>query len=191
MSASESATADETPKRPLNDPGVFIAFAVVGIGAVVVLLVSMSRPLPVPAIISQDYTRVAGHVIASETSDNAPHAIEAALAARQPALGARVPDLTALGYVPYGGAVHAVEGRAGILVMFHNALEDLVVWQSYQGDVSELPATTDIRVEQGRRYFVHRKSAFILVFWQDGPRVQVITGSLPAEQVVHLAFAAG
>ena len=182
--------ADDTPQRPLNAPGPSIAITVIGLGAVSVLLISMLRPLPVPALISRDYTRVAGHVIASETSAVDPHAIETVLGARQPGLGARVPDLDATGFVPYGAAVHDVDGRPGIIVMFHNRLEDLVVWQVYHGDIAELPATTDVRLEHGRRYFVHRKSAFVLVFWQDGPRVQVITGSLPAEQVVQLAFAA-
>ncbi len=189
--SAQDVTAGERPTRPLNDPGLFVAVAVVGIGAVVFLLVSMFRTLPVPAIISQDYTRVAGHVIASETSTNDPRAIETALAARQPGLGARVPDLQPAGFVPFGAAVHAVDGQPGILVMFHNRLEDLVVWQVYQGQLSDLPATTDVRVERGRRYVVHRKSSFVLVFWQDGPRVQVITSSLPAEQVVQLAFSAG
>ncbi len=185
------ATADDQPTRPLNDPGLFIAVGVFGLGAVGVLLFSMFRTLPVPAMISQDYTRVAGHTIASETATDDPHAIETALGARQPGLGARVPDLRATGFVPYGSAIHAVDGRPGILVMFHNPLEDLVVWQVYRGDVSDLPATTDVRVERGRHYYVHRKSSFVLVFWQEGPRVQVITSSLPAEQVVQLALAAG
>ena len=45
-----------------------------------------------------------------------------------------------------------------------------------------------MREQHGRRYFVHRKSTNVLVFWQDGSRVDVLTSSLPAEQVVALAL---
>jgi hypothetical protein len=37
---------------------------------------------------------------------------------------------------------------------------------------------------------VHRKSTYVLVFWQDGARVDVLTSSLPAEQLMALVFAA-
>ena len=52
-----------------------------------------------------------------------------------------------------------------------------------------MPETTDVRDQHGRRYFVHRKATNVLVFWQDGSRLDVLTSSLPAEQVFALALA--
>ena len=176
--------------RPLNEPGLFVTLAVVAAIAIAGLVVSMLRRPAVPAVVSQDYTSVAGGVLMPTVRVADAGRLAAALDAAAPGLGARVPDLTAEGYGLDGGAVHAVVDRPGIVAIYHNAAQELVVWQVYRGVVAELPGTTDVREHDGRRYYVHRKSTYVLVFWQDGPRVQVLTSSLPAEQVVHVAFAA-
>jgi hypothetical protein len=190
MSSVELPAGRAASARPLNDPGLFVTLAVVAALAIAGLVVSMLRRPPIPAVVSQDYTSVAGGVLVPTVRIQEARALTAALAAAAPGLGARVPDLTAEGYGLEGGAVHAVVDRPGIVAIYHNAPQELVVWQVYRGVVTELPDTTDVREHDGRRYYVHRKSTYILVFWQEGPRVQVLTSSLPAEQVVHIAFAA-
>ncbi len=87
------------------------------------------------------------------------------------------------------GRTREVRGSPGVLAIYRNSMQELLVWQAYVGQLTDLPATTDVRDHGGRHYVVHRKASHILVFWQQGPHVQVITASLPAEQVVSLAYA--
>jgi anti-sigma factor RsiW len=189
--SSPDLPVDRAPSaRPLNDPGLFVTISVVAAVAIGGLVFTMLRRPAVPAVVSLDYTKVAGGVLVPALRISEPSALAAALDSAAPGLAARVPDLMPEGYALDGGALHAVIDRPGIVAIYHNVLQDLVVWQVYRGDISELPGTTDVREHDGRRYYVHRKSTYALVFWQEGPRVQVLTSSLPAEQAVRIAFAA-
>ena len=179
---------DET--RPLNAPGLFVGVALVGAAAIGVLVLTMLRTPQIPAIVSLDYTNVAGGVLTADERQRDARLLASALARRQPGLDVAVPDLAAAGFVLDGGSVHPLIGRPGIVAIYRNALQDLVVWHQFAGSIDDLPATTDVRERGGRRYFVHRKSTYVLVFWQDGTRVDVLTSSLPAEQVMALVFAA-
>ncbi len=177
-------------KRPLNAPGLFVGMAIVGATAIAILVYTMVRTPQIPAIVSLDYTKVAGSVLVVEERQTDARALQAALARRQPGLDVSVPDLSAAGFVLEGGSVHPLIGRSGVVAIYRNALQDLVVWHQFTGSTADLPDTTDVREQHGRRYFVHRKSTNVLVFWQDGSRVDVLTSSLPAERVVALALAA-
>ena len=178
------------PQRPLNAPGLFVGMAIFGATAIAILVYTMVRTPQIPAVISLDYTKVAGSVLVVDERQADARALEAALTRRQPGFDLTVPDLSAKGFTLEGGSVHSVVGRPGIVAIYRNGLQDLVVWHQFAGTTADLPETTDVRDEHGRRYFVHRKSTNVLVFWQDGFRVDVLTSSLPAEQVVALAFSA-
>jgi anti-sigma factor RsiW len=176
-------------KRPLNAPGLFVGMAIFGATAIAVLVYTMVRTPQIPAIVSLDYTKVAGSVLVAEERQTDARALQAALARRQPGLEVGVPDLSAAGFALEGGSVHPLIGRPGIVAIYRNGMQDLVVWHQFAGTTADLPATNDVREQHGRRYFVHRKATNALVFWQDGSRVDVLTSSLPAEQVVALALA--
>ncbi len=134
--------------------------------------------------------RVAGGVLVPDVKATDPFALAETLRARQSSLAARVPALTDAGYELAGGAVRPIDDRPGIIAVYRNRPLDLLVFHAYHGRVSELPGTPEIRKDRGRVYAVHRKSTNILVFWQEGPVVMVLTSSLPVEQVMKLAFAA-
>jgi hypothetical protein len=189
MAAAEPPASPVPSARPLNPPGLFVGMAVFGAIALGVLAYTMLRAPQIPAVISLDYTEVAGSVIVPDIHEREPRALSDALAARR-STGFSVPDLSATGFTLEGGTPRPVVGHPGVLAIYRNSLQDLVVWQQFTGSVSELPSTTDVREHGGRRYFVHRKSTNILVFWQNGTRVNVLTASLPSEQVVALAFSA-
>ena len=189
MPPSGASGEQAQPSRPLVEPLPFLIVFGIGLTAIVIVLISVFRPLPIPAIVSEDFTRVAGAVLVAEIRQSDPGLLSAMLVARQPAFAARVPDLRAQGFTLVGGRVRAVDGRPGVLAIYRNGLQELLVWQAYLGQLRDLPATGDVRDREGRQYVVHRKASHILVFWQDGPNVQVLTGSLPAEQVVTLAYA--
>src|SRR5882672_11322680 len=108
MSSVELPAGRAVSARPLNDPGLFVTLAVVAALAIAGLVVSMLRRPPIPAVVSQDYTSVAGGVLVPTVRIQEARALTAALDAAAPGLGARVPDLTAEGYGLEGGAVHAV-----------------------------------------------------------------------------------
>jgi anti-sigma factor RsiW len=187
--ARAGGTTDTPEKRPLNAPGLFVGITIFGAIAMGILAYTMMRTPQIPAVVSLDYTKVAGNVLVPEERVANARALQDALAKRQPGVAVTVPDLSAAGFALDGGSVHPVVGRPGIVAIYHNALQDLVVWQQFAGSTTDLPSTTDVRQRGGRHYFVHRKSVNCLVFWQDGSRVNVLTSSLPAEQVVALAYA--
>jgi len=187
--AQGSAVPELHEKRPLNAPGLFVGMAIFAATAIAILVYTMVRTPQIPAIISLDYTKVAGSVLVAEERQTDARALQAALARRQPGIDVGVPDLSAAGFVLAGGAVHPIVGRPGIVAIYRNGDQDLVVWHQFLGTTADLPDTNDVREQHGRRYFVHRKATNALVFWQDGSRVDVLTSSLPAEQVVALALA--
>jgi hypothetical protein len=191
MAAPETEPPDQPPAtRPLVEPGPVLVVAGIGLVAILGLVISLFRQPEIPAVVSLDYTRVAGGLLVPEVPEAGAAELSAALEGRLPGFGARVPDLTKAGYRLAGGAVHEMAGRRGVVAIYRNGLQDLLVFHAFEGKMADLPKTNDVRTHDGQRYFVHRKAADILVFWQDGSRVLVVTSSLPVEQVVKLAYLA-
>ena len=190
MSATED-TRDQAPaSRPLVEPLPFIVVGGLGLTAIAAMVISLFRPLSIPAVVSQDFMKVAGAVLDVEITQSDPGLLTTSLADRVPSVaGVHVPDLRPRGFSLLGGRAREVRGSPGVLAIYRNSLQELLVWRAYVGQLTDLPATTDVRDHGGRHYVVHRKASHVLVFWQQGPHVQVITASLPAEQVVSLAYA--
>ena len=109
------------------------------------------------------------------------------LAARQPALRVTLPSLSGASYALEGATVRQMLDAPGVVAIYHNRALDLVVAHAYAGTTADLPGPPEVRQIDGRRFVIQRKATNILVFWQDGPVVRVITSSLPVEQVVRLA----
>ena len=190
MPATEDTRDQAPPSRPQAEPLPFIIVGGIGLTAIAAMVISLFRPQPIPAVVSQDFTNVAGAVLSVEVAQSDPGLLTTSLADREPSVaGLRVPDLRPRGFSLVGGRARGVRGSPGVLAIYRNDMQELVVWQAYVGQLADLPATTDVRDHGGRHYVVHRKASHILVFWQAGPHVQVITASLPVEQVVSLAYA--
>lgn len=191
MPAPEGTRDEELPpSRPLVEPLPFLIVGGIGLTAILAVVISMFRPLSIPAAISQDFTKVAGAVLDVAVNQSDAGLLTTALANREPGVaGVRVPDLRPQGFALVGGTGREVAGRPGILAIYRNGSQELLIWEAYAGELADLPATTDVRDHGGRHYVVHRKASHILVFWQEGAHVQVLTASLPAEQVVSLAYA--
>ena len=189
MSATEDTRDQAPPSRPLVEPLPFIIVGGIGLTAIAAMVISLFRPLPIPAIVSQDFMKVAGAVVNVDVTQSDPGLLTASLADREPSVGGvHVPDLRSRGFSLLGGRTREIRGSPGVLAVYRNSMQELLVWQAYVGQLTDLPVTTDVRDHGGRHYVVHRKASHILVFWQQGPHVQVITASLPAEQVVSLAY---
>jgi anti-sigma factor RsiW len=180
----------DPPTRPLASSRPILFVVLVGAAAIAAAIASILRHPGIPALIAEDYMRVAGGVLVPDVRATDPFALAESLRARQASLAARVPALTDAGYELAGGAVRPIDDRPGIIAIYRNRPLDLVVFHAYHGRVSELLGTPEVREDRGRVYAVHRKSTNILVFWQEGPIVMVLTSSLPVEQVLKLAYTA-
>lgn len=173
--------------RPLAEARPFIIVGTLGAIAVGIVLVMLFVDPGMPAHVNEDYMRVAGRVLQVELPLADPQALSAALRERFPR-PVTVPSLADLQYALDGGALSDLGGRPAVVAIFHNDRRDLLVWHAYEGQVSELPSTPDVRDRDGQRYYVHRKTTNTLVFWQNGPIVECVTSSLPSEQVFEIAL---
>lgn len=175
-------------ERPLANPRPFAILAGVAAIAVGVLVASMLRHPGMPAVIANDYMRVAGGLVTLERQTDSPAQLASEFVDGGPALP--VPDLSKEGYRLDGATEIRRAGEPAILAVYHNDLRDLLVYHAWRGDFGKMPATSDVREQSGRTFLVHRKSTNTLVFWRDAGVVRVVTSSLPTEQVVKLAMAA-
>ena len=135
--AQGSAAPELHEKRPLNAPGLFVGMAIFGAMAIAILVYTMVRTPQIPAIVSLDYTKVAGSVLVAEERQTDARALQAALARRQPGLDVGVPDLSAAGFVLEGGSVHPLVGRPGIVAIYRNG--DCRIWSSGISSRERLP----------------------------------------------------
>jgi len=175
-------------ERPLADSRPFLILA--GLAAIAIggLIAAMLRHPGMPAIIADDYMRVAGGLIELERETSVPSDLSSALAIADP--GLMVPDLGDERYRLAGGTRLTRAGQPAVLAVYHNPRRDLLVYHAWRGEFEHMPATGDVRERAGRTFHVHQKSTSTLVFWREGGVVRVVTSSLPTEQVVSLAVAA-
>jgi hypothetical protein len=181
---------DRSPSpRPLAPAGPILVIAGIGLAAVVGLVFSLFFDPGLPAHLSDSYMRVAGGLVSPSTHTAAADALSAQLASQPPG-AVRVPSLDAIGYRLAGGGHVTLGGRPAALAIYRNTLQDLVVWHAAAGDVASWPATTDVRDQEGRRFYVHHKATTIIAAWQEGGLAASITSALPADHVMAVARAA-
>jgi hypothetical protein len=173
-------------ERPLADPRPFLVLAGIAATAIAVLVVLLLRSPGVPALVAEDYMRVAGGLIVPPPTS--PSGLSAAVS--PPGALLPVPELDAEGYALAGGQSHQLDGSSGLLAVYYNRRRDLLVYQVWPGSTESLPQTRDVRELDDRRFFVHQKATTTLVFWQQDGLVRVVASSLPTEQVVKIAVAA-
>ena len=176
-------------ERPLAGARPFLVLAGIGGLAIFILVLAMLRDPGMPAHVQEDYLRVAGGLLRPEIPLPEVDSLSVQLRDRF-GHSVRVPALAAHRFTLEGGAISEPGGTPAAVAIYHSHLRDLLVWHAYAGSVSSLPETNDVRERDGREYFVHRKATNTLVFWQNGPLVEVITCGLPSEQVFNIALTA-
>ena len=161
--------------------------------AVLVVFARSDRPSALPALVAADFAAYesaaaqgGGGGLDIQSSD--PKAVEAHFARNGIAFPTRVFDLGMMQYRLAGGRVHELDGRPSALFAYRGPEDTALVCQMYPGRVSELPATDDVRENNGITFHVFRSGNLTLVFWQEGDVVCVLTSSAPTETVVQLAF---
>ena len=173
--------------RPLANPAPILIVVAIGAIAVIAAIVSILRHPTVPAAISEDCSRVAARLLLPEVQGSDRAVVARELAARQPALRVTLPSLSDVGYTLEGATVRQMLDAPGVVAIYRNRALDLVIAHAYVGATADLPGPPEVRQIDGRRFVIQRKATNILVFWQDGPVVRVMTSNLPSEQVLRLA----
>ncbi len=184
--ASRRSFASRVPRRAWIAAGLAAA-------AVLVVFARGDRPSALPALVAADFAAYesaaaqgGGGGLDIQSSD--PKAVEAHFARNGIAFPTRVFDLGMMQYRLAGGRVHELDGRPSALFAYRGPEDTALVCQMYPGSVSELPATDDVRENNGITFHVFRSGNVTLVFWQEGDVVCVLTSSAPTETVVQLAF---
>ena len=173
--------------RPLANPAPILTVVAIGGIAIIAAIVSILRHPTVPAVISEDYSRVAARLLLPDVQGSDRAIVSRELAARQPALRVTLPSLSGASYALEGATVRQMRDAPGVVAIYRNPELDLVVAHAYVGTTADLPGPPEVRQIDGRRFVIQRKATNILVFWQDGPVVRVMTSNLPSEQVLRLA----
>ena len=173
--------------RPFANPTPILAVVAIGAIAVITAIVSILRHPTVPTVISEDYSRVAALLLLPDVQGGDRAMVSRELAARQPALRVTLPSLSGASYALEGATVRQMLDAPGVVAIYRNRALDLVVAHAYVGTTADLPGPPEVRQIDGHRFVIQRKATNILVFWQDGSVVRVITSNLPAEQVLRLA----
>ena len=102
---------------------------------------------------------------------------------------ARVFDLAMMGYRLSGGRIHRVRGRPSAFYVYAGEGNKILVCQMYEGSVRELPPGAERRNHSGISFFVYRRNARTLVFWQERGVVCALVSDAGEDEVVQLAFA--
>ena len=181
-------STDSVPsgERPLANAGPILFVAGLGLIAVIALVLSLFRDPGLPAYVEDSYMRVAGGLVTPAFPVRDALGLAATLSQAPPG-AVRVPAIDDQGYTLDGGTHVTLGGTPAAMAIYHNALRDMVTWHGVQGTFEALPPAPDLRVVDGRRYFVHYKATTTIVFWQEGPILMAITSALPAEQVMAIA----
>jgi hypothetical protein len=182
MSVEDSSAAE----RPLARPGPFVVLAAFGVLAVLGLALSVLRDPGLPAHVAALYMRVAGGLVVPTVRVADAADLSAQLSTSPPG-DVRVPALDSAGWRLEGGTHVSLGADPAATAIYRNAVGEYLVWHALEGDVGQLPETTDVRGQDGRTYLVHYKATMVLVFWQEGPRLAVLVASLPAEHVMAVA----
>ena len=121
------------------------------------------------------------------SSDGA--AVESLFARGGIAFRTSVFDLGMMQYRLIGGRVHRLRGRPSALFVYRGPEGRVLVCQMYEGLLTDLPRTEDVREHNGVTFHVYRAGALTLVFWQEGGVVCVLASDAESEAVIQLAYA--
>jgi predicted oxidoreductase (fatty acid repression mutant protein) len=87
-----------------------------------------------------------------------------------------------------GARVHAIGGRPSALAVHRDARNKIVVWQTFEGRVQELPRPDRIFLRNAERVHLYRSRRATTIFWQDGAVIRSLASDLPEEEIVRLVF---
>ena len=157
--------------------------------AAAILASRLARSPELPAQAARDQEAITRGAVPLELVVADTAELERFFAARGLGFPVRVFDLAMMGFTLEGGRVDPFDGRPGVLYVYRNAAGQRLVCRMYAGRPERIPRTSDVREHGGFRFHVFHEGERTIVFWQEGPVICVLVGTLPSEQIVALAFA--
>jgi anti-sigma factor RsiW len=156
--------------------------------ALALLLVSPRRANFTDAV-ARDFDEYSGGRLALDLRSSDGAAVERLFATGGIGFPARVFDLGMMQYRLAGGRIHRLRDRPSALFAYRGPAGRDLVCQMYEGWLSDLPRTDDVREHNGIIFQVYRTSGLTLVFWQEGAVVCVLASDAESEAVIQLAYA--
>jgi anti-sigma factor RsiW len=181
-------TADKRPRWPSVSRRAWIAGAVAA-AALLIVFYRGHKSTPLPAMVATDFVAFDTGALKLEIESDDPKVVEAFFTRNGVDFPTHVYDLAMMQYRLAGGRVHRLDGRASALFAYRGPGNTSLVCQMYEGHVDELPATDDVRENNGIKFYVHQWENVTLVFWQEGDIVCVLASDASRDDVVQLAFA--
>ena len=163
--------------------------AALAAAALLVLFVRGHKSSPLPTLVANDFVAYDGGSMRLDFESADPRAVEAYFARNGVTFTTHVYDLGMMNYRLAGGRVSRLEERTSALFAYRGPNDTSLVCQMYEGRVTDLPPTNDVREHNGFRFYVYRSENVTTVFWQEDGVVCVLASDAPAEDVVQLAFA--
>lgn len=164
--------------------GVYAAAA-----AAAFLVVYFLRPRDLPTEVAREYERYRSAAISLDLRTGDPRTLERFFAQHGVPFPTRVFDLDMMRYELLGGRVLRLRNRPTAYFVYRSPENRVVVCQMFEGTTEALPEGAGVREHNGFRFFIYRRGAETVVFWQEGGVVCVLSSDIASEEVVGLAFA--
>jgi anti-sigma factor RsiW len=164
------------------------AGALLGAAAVALLLL-LAPPRDLVNAVARDYAAYAAGSLELGVRSFDGAVVESAFVRGGITFRARVFDLGMMQYRLVGGRVHRVRGRPSALFAYRGPAGQDLVCQMYEGQLTDLAQSDDVRERNGITFRVYRVRGLTLVFWQEGAAVCVLASDGDPEAVIQLAYA--
>ncbi len=167
---------------------LFLGYAAAA-AAAVLLVVYLLPPRDLPAEVARDYERYRSGAISLELRTGDTRMMGKFFAEHGITFRTRVFDLGMMQYELLGGRVQPLRRRPSALFVYRSPDNKVVVCQMFEGATRELPKGAELREHNGFTFYIYRRKAETLVFWQEGDVVCVLSSDIAPEEVIALAFA--
>ena len=167
--------------------------SVIAVAAAVITVLILSRRAPPenpPSSAARDWYRIASGRLHLDMRSTSPSAVSRFFVERGLPFRVDPGALSLPGYRLVGAHVHAVGGRRSALVVHRDARNKIVVCQTFEGRVEDLPRADRVVLRNGARVHLYRLPGAAAAFWHDGTVTRSLASDLPEEEVVRLAFSA-
>lgn len=172
------------PARRGIPSGIAMAVAVIA-----VLLLWRRPPGDPPSSAVRDWSRIASGRLHLDMRSTNPSAVSRFFVERGLPFRVEPGALALPGYRLFGARVHAIGRRRSALAVHRDARNKIVVCQTFEGRVEELPGPDRVVLRGGASLYIYRSRGATAVFWQDGALTWSLASDLPEEEIVRLAFA--
>lgn len=163
--------------------------AVIGvIAAVAAVLVLRRPPEDAPGSAIRDWSRIASGRLHLEMRSTSPAAVSRFFVERGVPFRVEPEALALPGFRLSGARVHAMDGRPSALAVHRDARNRIVVCQTFEGRLEELPRPDRVFLRDPVKVHLYRSRQGSAVFWQDGSVTRSLASDVSGEELARLAL---